>query len=641
MTQTPPKRRKALSGALKAVQLRPETPTETPPGDYKTLRTAQRRKNAPKGMSDTDELQRIAVREQAAKLAAEQAAQLADVDALEHHQRVQAKLAEHRARVLRASQEEALKELASRELARRSLLHFVCRMVPGYLPGWLHEDIARRLEKFLDDIHNKRSPRLLIAVPPRHGKSQLASVCFPAWALAKYPYMEMITCSYNQSLAEKFSRQAKWCMDDPDYAQIFPTAQRDPKNDSIDQWGLLGERGGYVAAGVGGGVTGKGAHCLIIDDPIKDAEQADSDTVKEGIWDWYGSTAYTRLAPGGGVLVIQTLWADDDLAGRLRQQMKDDPEADQFDVVLYPAIATEYEYVNPFTYETYNSPRELTVAECDERVLTLRRAPGDALHPDRYDARALGRIKKTLHPRYWSALYQQNPVPDDGAFFKKEWLRYSPLPSQDQRTGWTVTIAWDFAITERQESDYTVGSAALQDYEGAMWPLEQVRFRSDDSDKIIEAMINLLVKHYRSGVAVRMGVEDGQIWKTMQASFFRELKRRKLAHLSGVVEAMTPTTDKKVRATPLQGLMKLGMVYWPAPRPAWMDVTEHEMLRFPASAHDDCVDSWAWNARLQTLHEPPRRPAPRRGGRKDTLESKLKKHMAAQGSGRGRSHMSS
>lgn len=601
---------------------------------YDELRAEQREQCV---IPAIDDLERLKLREQAEQMLADQARRIADDDAFAHHQRQQARVAEHKARLLRQSQEEAAKELASRELASRSLLHFVCRMVPGYLPGWVHEDICRRLEKFLDDVHNKRSPRLLLAMPPRHGKSQLASVCFPAWALAKYPYMEMITCSYNQSLAEKFSRQAKWCMDDPDYEAIFPEVKRDPKNDSIDQWGLLGERGGYVAAGVGGGVTGKGAHILTIDDPIKDAEQAASDTVKEGIWDWYGSTAYTRLAPGGGVLIIQTLWADDDLAGRVRQQMKDDAEADQFEIVLYPALATDFEYYNPFTYETHNSSRELTSAECDERVLVLRRRPGDALHPARYDEKALTRIKKTLHPRYWSALYQQNPVPEDGAFFKKEWFRYAPLPSLDLRSHWATTIAWDFAITEKQESDYTVGTVAYQDYEGAMWPVEQVRFRSEDSDEIIAAMINLLVKHYRPGVSLRMGVEDGQIWKTMQASFWRELRRRGLAHLAGMVETMTPTTDKKVRATPLQGLMKLGLVYWPEPRPPWQEVVEHEFLRFPNGAHDDCIDGWGWNARLQTLHEPPRRPS-RRDTRKDSLESKIKKHLAA-GSGRSRSHM--
>lgn len=512
-----------------------------------------------------------------------------------------------RQRLQETQQAAAMRELAERELARRHLLPFICRLIPGYSAGWVHEDICRRLERFVQDVVDKKSPRLILCMPPRHGKSQIASICMPAWFLSKYPDMELIACSYNQKLAEKFSRQTKWILDDPEYQVLYPDIKRDSENDSIDTWGLAGHRGAYVAAGVGGGVTGKGAHILLIDDPIKDSEQADSDTVKEGIWDWYGSTAYTRLAPGGGVLVIQTLWADDDLAGRIMQQMKDDPESDQFEIVRYPALATEYEYQDSATHDLITSPQPLPEAELAERPsLILRRAVGAALHPDRYDEVALRRIKRTLLPRHWSALYQQNPVPDEGAYFKKADYKFAyPVPKHEKTN---VYIAWDFAISEKNHNDYTVGAVGVQDYDDVIHAVDQVRFRSGDSLQIIESMIALLQKWYRPDTVVKMGVEDGQIWRAMQSMFLKRLKEKKLYHLAACLVLLRPLTDKMARARPLQGRMQQGMWVWPHDKPEWYETASHEMLRFPSGQHDDCVDAWAWVAQMAVGAHAPARP---------------------------------
>lgn len=183
------------------------------------------------------------------------------------------------------------------------------RLNPRYSAGWVHKDICRRLEKFSDDVAKGLSPRLMILMPPRHGKSELASRMFPAWHLGRHMDHEVIACAYNVSLAMSFSRKVKEAMDDPAYQSVFE-ARLNPDFRSNEEWGLANGRGGYVAAGVGGGITGKGAHVLVIDDPIKNAEEADSADVREKLWDWYGSTAYTRLAPGGGVLVIQCMTGD-------------------------------------------------------------------------------------------------------------------------------------------------------------------------------------------------------------------------------------------------------------------------------------------------------------------------------------------
>ena len=214
----------------------------------------------------------------------------------------------------------------------------------------MHEDICRRLERFSQQVEDGLSPRLMLLMPPRHGKSELASRMFPSWHLGRFPDHEFIACSYNVSLAMSFSRKVKEVMSDPVYQGIFETRLH-PDFQAAEEWAISGHRGGYVAAGVGGGITGKGAHVLTIDDPIKNAEEAASADLREKLWEWYTSTAYTRLAPGGGVLIIQTWWHDDDLAGRVQQAMNDDPEADQFEVVKYPAIAEADEWLDLATQE--------------------------------------------------------------------------------------------------------------------------------------------------------------------------------------------------------------------------------------------------------------------------------------------------
>lgn len=509
----------------------------------------------------------------------------------------------------------AQQEMASRVLARRRLLPFVQRMNSKYQAGWVHEDICRRLEKFSDAVANGESPRLMLLMPPRHGKSELASKTFPAWHLGRHPDHEMIACSYNISLAMSFSKKIKALFDDPSYQTVF-TARLDPNNQSTEEWGIHGTGGGYVAAGVGGGITGKGAHVLIIDDPIKNAEEADSANTRESLWDWYGSTAYTRLAPGAGVLVIQTWWHDDDLAGRLQQAMANDPEADQFEIVKYPAIAEQAEFLDPATDEIIRIPvqyldeeeqlRKYAIsmqaandAGYDTSKITYLRGKGDPLHEARYDTKKLKRIKATIAARFWSALYQQNPVPDDGAFFTKDQFKRGVLP--DKRNC-HVQIAWDFAISEKAHNDYTVGSVGLQDYDDMLHVAEVVRFKKGDAFFIVESILNLAQRWYHPSLI--LGFEDGQIFRSIEALLKKEMRARRFYPQ---IEVLRPITDKKARASALQGRMQQGMVSF-SDTAQWYDTVRTEMLRFPAGVHDDCVDSLAWMTQLAVGREPPQRP---------------------------------
>jgi len=220
--------------------------------------------------------------------------------------------------------------------------------------------IAERLEA----VERGEIDRLMIFMPPRHGKSELASKRFPAWCLGRNPRRQIIAASYNSDLANDFGRNVRNIVAEPEFRQVFPDVSLATDSAAANRMNT-NHGGAYVAAGVGTAVTGRGANIALIDDPFKDREEADSERRRELVWDWYRSTLYTRLMPGGAIVLIQTRWHEDDLAGRLLDQ-----ERDQWEVLELPAINTQ----------------------------------GKALWPEWYDETALARIKATIGPREWSKL---------------------------------------------------------------------------------------------------------------------------------------------------------------------------------------------------------------------------------------------
>lgn len=515
-------------------------------------------------------------------------------------------------------------ELARRELARRRLLQFTRQSHPRYKAGWVHDDICRRLERFSQQVALEQSPRLMLLMPPRHGKSELASIRFPAWHLGHHPEHEIINVGYNLDLPMIFSRKVREILREPDYNAIFPGAVLDPESQGATAWKTTAG-GGFTPAGVGGGITGKGAHILVVDDPIKNQEEADSILIRDALEGWYQSTAYTRLAPGGGVLIIETWWNDDDLAGRLQSLARRDPLADKFEVVKYPALAEKYEYRDTNTLEIVNSdmplhtPDEDLVFDTAHKMgsrasiftgdgLELIRRPGDCLHFQRYDETALARYKANLNPRIWSALYQQNPVPDEGMYFKKEYFRYAPA-MPDLRQCYLYT-AWDWAVGVKTHNDWTVGVTIAQDSQDNLYVLEVMRMKVD-SFGIADAVADVAARYSTIyGAPYTLGVEDGQIWKAIEPIVKKRFSERSVFP---VTEVMKPLTDKLARGRPLQGRFAAGKVFFPEDAP-WRKEVETELLRFPAGAHDDIVDALAWVAQLVVRKDPPKLyvpPAPR------------------------------
>jgi predicted phage terminase large subunit-like protein len=511
-------------------------------------------------------------------------------------------------------------EMAKRVLARRSLIQFTKRFYPQYTPGWVHHDIARRLEQFMRDVEEKKSPRLMLLVPPRHGKSELASIRFPAFVLGHHPEWEVINCGYNLDLPMKFSRKVREIVRDPGYKPLYPNSQLDPDSQSAEAWNTTAG-GGFTAAGVGGGITGKGATILIIDDPIKNQEEADSILVRDGLWDWYWSTAYSRLAPGGGILVIQTWWHDDDLAGRLQQKMRAEEESDKFVIIKYPALSEAWEYHNLETdlIERYQEPLDagheaLRVAQratgtsepsAISEVYRLLRMPGEALHPERYNEKMMISMKANQPPRIWSALYQQNPVPDEGVYFKKDYFRYEPTPPAAYNRN--VFQAWDFAIGEKQVNDFTVGVTLVQDEHDFLHLVEVIRFKGD-SFTIVEEILNAAERWGSEPTApLVLGVEDSQIWKAIKPLLEKRMAERAIYP---PYEVLKPLTDKLARARSLQGRMQQGRVYFPQ-NASWLNDVQTELLRFPAGAHDDVVDALAWAVNLCVGRSPKLMPKPK------------------------------
>ena len=508
------------------------------------------------------------------------------------------------------------REFARRELARRRLLYFTTMFHPKYQPGWVHQDICRRLEKFVDDVAAGKSPRLMIFMPPRLGKSLLASDILPSWVLGRFPEWGIISSSYAQSLPVGFSRNIRTRLRDPEYQAIFPGTQLSPDSQGVEAWHTT-KGGGYIAAGIGTGITGKGGNILILDDPVKDQEAADSELILENTYNWYQSTFSTRLAPGGGILVIQTRWKFNDPAGRmleddeaLRKAGVPDFERNNWEVVEYPAIAEDDEYLMVDGTIMQGKPAD------ESDIQRMLRAKGEALHPERYSTADMRRLRNTLSPSIWNALYQQKPTPEEGDFFKRadfvyRWLdpAYRPLCR--------IFMTVDYAIGKKERNDFTVAGVFALDSTDTLHLLDIRRGRWGTFE-IVKNLADMVEQHKVEVFAGEQGALHEAIWPLLD----RELRERRL--FVSVDDSLRPIQDKQVRARPLQGRMqrrKLVFSFDSHTKPEIYDIVERELLQFPNGKHDDILDMLAWGGRLALNIALPNSQAPvvHRESWRDTL----------------------
>ena len=387
----------------------------------------------------------------------------------------------------------------------------------------------------------------------------MATVHFPAWYLGKYPDHQIITASYNAEISSDWGRMVRNIVASTEFSSIFRYTNLAADSQSANRW-HTDQGGSYVAAGVGTAITGRGAHVAIIDDPHKDREEADSKAVRDKIWNWYKSTLYTRLMPGGAIILIQTRWSEDDLAGRLIEAQKS--SGDMWEIINLPAIAGE------------NDP--------------IGRQPGEALWPEAFPIIELERIRGVLigegGPREWSALYQQDPQPESGAYFTKNMIRYY---KGAHPTGLQIYGASDYAVT--RDGDYTVHGIIGVDHNDDMYVLDWWRMRTTP-DIWIDTLIDLAQKWK----PVKWAEERGQITQAI-GSFLEQRMRERRIYFHR--EQFAAHRDKRAKARNILGRMSMGKVYLPESSHYTADLV-NELLKFDAGKYDDQVDVMSMFGRM-------------------------------------------
>lgn len=456
------------------------------------------------------------------------------------------------------SQQDAARELLRRRRARASLIDYARYTNRAYRPASHHDLIAQHLEA----VERGEIKRLMIFMPPRHGKSELASRRFPGWFLGRNPERSTIAASYNSDLAGDFGRDVRNIMASPEHRALFPRGGLAKDSQAQDRWHTQAG-GGYAAAGVGTAVTGRGAHLLLIDDPVKDRESADSALIREKTYRWYLSTAYTRLEGAlasddpdplwrdvdearelgqpfdGAVVLIQTRWHEDDLAGRLIADMA--RGADKWEVLSLPAIGENYA----------------------------------ALWPEKYPVDRLNAIRRQLTEREWQSLYQQEPKPDEGTYFKREWFkRHDGLPAAVRKY-----IFSDFAVTEG-DGDYTEFGCFGLDHEMRAYECDWWSGRTTAMDWI-EALVDMIETHK----PMAFFGETGPIRRAIEPILRRRMRERRVFCR---LEWLTRGTDKATAARAIQARLEMGMIAFSRSREA--DEVIEQAITFPAGKHDDKVD---------------------------------------------------
>lgn len=418
---------------------------------------------------------------------------------------------------------------------------------------WHQAPHLETISLWLEELELGDKERVLVSCPPRHGKSELISFWFPLWYLAKHPDRQIILCSYEAEFAAHWGRRVRNAI--MEFGDDLGLTLSDDST-AANRWSLT-SGGGMITAGAGGPITGRGAHLLIVDDPIKNAEEASSETTREALWDWWQTTAYTRLEPGGVAVVIATRWHQDDLIGRLEKSHLEG--APKWDVIKFPAIAEE------------DDP--------------LGRTVGQPLWPERYDLKKLEEIKSGMTPYNWSALYQQRPSPEEGGGVKRAWWNYyySGHPPADAEV-WIQS--WDLAFKDLKASDYVVGQVWCR-HAGRFYLVDQVRERMNSVDTI-HAIRNFTMRYPKATAKL---IEDKANGPAVIATLQNEV--------AGIIP-VKPRGSKDARLEAVIPLIHSGNVHVPGKKNAkdewvassnWVAEFIEEHAAFPNGTNDDQVDA--------------------------------------------------
>jgi predicted phage terminase large subunit-like protein len=451
--------------------------------------------------------------------------------------------------------------------AREDLITFARFMMPVpdtpddvsvslYRPAKHHRVLGAALEK----VEKGEFSRLQITLPPRHGKTKLASHMFAAWFAGRNPEKSIIVATYSEKFAWDHGRAVRDIIENPLFAQVFPKVRLKDGSASMDR--LETEQGGVLFfLGRGSGATGRGGDVILLDDPTKDRKEADSPTIREQLWSWYTQVIQTRLmTKAGRIVIIQTRWHEDDLIGRLTDPTNpcySDGEARKWRVIDMPAIAREND--------------------------VLGRQPGEALWPERFDRDYLDSLRET-DIRGFQALYQGRPTPEEGSFFKsasmRTYARMRDMPGKDRLRYYAAS---DHAVSLEQGRDKTCLVVIGVDDRDDIWVQPDIFWQQADTQTVVENMVLMMDKYQ----PLFWWAEKGHISKSI-GPFLRKRMLEKRVFVS--IDELLPVGDKQTRAQSMQARMTMGKVIFPGFVRWWAEAHD-QMLKFPQGAHDDFVDT--------------------------------------------------
>jgi len=414
------------------------------------------------------------------------------------------------------------------EYAHKSLLAY-CHMVsPEFISADHHRLIAKHLQQTLT-----KPKRLIVSMPPRHGKSFLITEHFPTWFLGREPSKNVISASYGQDLANDFGRKVRNRMESETYGSIFDT--RVAKDSHSKKRFDTTDGGSYFAVGKGGPITGRGGDVIIVDDLIKSDQEARSETYRQGIYSWWKETLYTRMMPGASIIVVATRWHEEDLTGWLLNNSKQDWEH-----LCLPAISPE----------------------------------GKALWPEMYPIEVLREFEQETELSFES-LYQQNPVKPEGNMIKRDWINYyTELPRVIQQK----VMTWDLAFKGNKDSDYVVGQVWGRTGADA-YLIDQVRGQWDFTETLFH-FEQLCAKHPDCYNRI---IEDA----ANSAALISTMQRK----ISGIT-AWKPRTDKVGRVKAVTPMFRAGNVHIPSTNLfPWVEDMTKEWFSFDQGKNDDTVDA--------------------------------------------------
>lgn len=434
------------------------------------------------------------------------------------------------------------------EIARRSFAHFIRYVQPSFLFNWHHLQVIDALERLV----RREFTQLVVMMPPRHSKSELVSRLFPAWRYACNQDEKVICASYALELSSSMGRDCQKIIMSDAYRALFPEARLAERSDSSGairtnkRFDIVGNDGYYIASGIGGALTGMGCTVGIIDDPIKNAAEADSETYRDNAEAWYNTTFKTRFEPDAVEVICQTRWHEDDLTGRILK--KHNPNRL---TISLPAIA---EQVEP------------------------HRKIGEALWETRYSRTNLLEKQGDIGSRAWNALYQQRPAPQEGNIIKRDWFQWYD-PRTYKFEGKRVNFYFDTAYTDKEKNDPTGGIAYVK--EGMDFYV--LEFQSLHLE-FLESMTFVVTFTARNGYSFRSIIRVEP--KATGKSLVQVAKKQTGLN---IIEGQPPTESKVSRANQCLGVIEGKHVFLPLGM-AWTGNFLDVVAAFPNAVHDEEVD---------------------------------------------------